>query len=98
MERTYLRKMVDVDIRYGHDRKLCSLRPLLCCFMHVVMPFLLKYSCHISLFKCPVSSYPAPHSSSNQLDKSGFILFTPGVSSQELPTTPSPVCLLAAAM
>ena len=60
--------------------------------------FHLNCSCCVFLSKSPVSSYFSPLSKSRRLGKKSLILFTPGVSGQQPPTTPRPVCLLVASM
>ena len=65
--------MVNLKIQYGDDRKLCSVRLLLCYpfFLHMFMPFFsncpccifpFHCTCHNSLSDWPVSSYFAPPS------------------------------------
>ena len=47
--------MGNLKTRYGHDRKLCFIRLLLCCpfYLLLVLPFLPNCSRRVSLFNCP---------------------------------------------
>ena len=87
--------MSNVKTWYWHDRKLCSIK--LFYVVHFLArghAFIPNYSCCVSRWNSPVSSYPTPRSNSHRLDKRGLILSTPGVSGQQPPTTFLPLCLL----